>query len=153
MWGERHVENEIAISLSAITEAGKGNRLFRVLGGTLHYDGYNVEATAYEFWQSASILYVWLFGVGAEADAQESFDEIRITFQLATRPSSDESPALVLLVQIISNFNGAATYQGKPLSTTSVQSDWDSCHNYLLRRRYRIALLSEIEINVTESYD
>ncbi|WP_444903078.1 hypothetical protein ACJJIU_15140 [Microbulbifer sp. CnH-101-E] len=133
MWGELHEQKEIAISLPAITEAGKGNRLFRELGATLHYDVYSFEATAHELWQSESILYVWLFRDGVEVDAQEDFDEIRIKFPFATRPSSDQSVALALLDKIISKFSGVATYQGNSFSSTSVQSDWDSCNNYLLK--------------------
>ena len=133
MWGELHEEKEIIILLPTAMEAGKGNRFFRELGATLYYDVYGFEAATNEVWQSESILHVELLRGGAEVDAQEDFDEIHIRFPLATRPSSDQSPALELLAKVIAKFDGVATYQGTPFSQQSVQADWDACNNYLLK--------------------
>ena len=47
MWGELHEEKEVDITLPEPMEAGKGNRLFRELGATLHYDVYDFAAASF----------------------------------------------------------------------------------------------------------
>lgn len=133
MWGELHEEKEIVIALSEPIDAGIGNRLFRELGATLHYDVYSFDAQCSESWQSESILHIQLFAGGEEVDAQEDFDAIHASYPLATRPSSDQSTALRLLSNIIAKFNGLACYQGQSFSVQAIQSDWDSCNSDLLK--------------------
>ncbi len=48
MWGELHEQKEIIVSLPEKIEAGKGSRILRELGATLHYDVYSFEAKKYE---------------------------------------------------------------------------------------------------------
>ena len=133
MWGELHEVKEVIASLASAMDAGKGNRLFRELGATLHYDVYGFNALKNEIWQSESVLNISLLLNGVEVDAQEDFDEIRMAFPLATRPSSDQSPALELMGTIIHAFGATATYQGEAYSTQAVQDDWDACTSYLLK--------------------
>ena len=54
MWGDLHEEKKIIIKLPAAVEAGKGNRLLRELGATLHYDVYGFDAKSSEVWYTQS---------------------------------------------------------------------------------------------------
>ena len=133
MWGELHESKKIDISLSETIGAGKGNRLFRELGATLHYDVYSFEASENEIWQSESILDIKLRRDGIEVDAQDDFNQIIVIYLLASRPSSDQTRALNLVSRIISTFNGNASYLGHPFSIDSVQGDWDEANGFLLK--------------------
>ncbi len=133
MWGYLHEEKKIIIELPAEIEAGKGNRLLRELGATLHYDIYGFDAKFSEVWQSDSILHLHLFKEGIEVDAQDNFDEIHICYPLATRPSSDQPPTLELMSKIIGTFGGLASYQGQSFSAQTVLDDWDKCNSFLLK--------------------
>jgi|GEM_PF-2678267 len=133
MWGDLHEKKDIKIALPKAIEAGVGNRLLRELGAMLHYDVYSFEARESEVWQSRSLLYIELRMNEVEVDAQEDFNQIVVSFPLATRPSSDQSQALELVEKLIKKFNGNATYQGSPFSKESVQKDWDTCNDFLLK--------------------
>jgi hypothetical protein len=133
VWGELHEQKEVIVSLPEIIQAGKGNRILRELGATLHYDVYSFEAQKSEIWQSESLLYLRLRENETEVDAQENFNEIRIIYPLATRPSSDQSAALSLINKIVSSFKGSTSYQGQSYNSDLVQRDWDSCNDYLLK--------------------
>lgn len=133
MWGDLHEEKKIIVELPSAIEAGKGNRLLRELGATLHYDVYGFDAKSSEVWQSDSILHLHLFKEGIEVDAQDDFDEIHICYPLATRPSSDQSPALELISKIIGTFDGSASYKGQSFSGQAVLDDWDKCNSFLLK--------------------
>ncbi|WP_444957793.1 hypothetical protein [Microbulbifer sp. ZKSA002] len=133
MWGELHEVKKIVVKLPESIEAGKGNRLLRELGATLHYDVYSFEANSSEIWQSDSVLYLHLFKEGSEVDAQDNFDEIHIFYPLATRPSSDQLLALELSSNIISKFGGSASYQDQSFSVQGVQAEWDKCNSFLLK--------------------
>lgn len=133
MWGELHEEKEIAIRLPDLIEAGKGNRLFRELGASLHYDIYDFPVGDYDSWQSKSLLHIRLFNRGKEVDAQEDFDEIRAVYPFADRPSSNQHLALDLIQRLISAFAGEATYQGEAFEKQKVLKDWDACNDFLLK--------------------
>ncbi|WP_420590560.1 hypothetical protein [Bacterioplanoides sp.] len=133
MWGYLHEQKEIFIKLPCVIDPGKANRLLRELGATVHYDVYGFDAQSYEAWQSESILYLNLFREGVEVYVQDDFDEIHISYPLATRPSFDQTSALDLLSKIIAKFDGNATYQGQPFSAQLVQEDWDKCNSFLLK--------------------
>ena len=133
MWGELHESKIITIILPEIISSGKANRLLRELGATLHYDVYSFEAKKYENWQSESILHLGLKAGGIEVDAQNDFDEIEVTYLLATRPSSDQSLALVKIQKLIDVFSGKGIYQKEQFDISKVQDDWDSCNRYLLQ--------------------
>ncbi len=132
MWGDLHEQKEIVISLPEPVSAGKGNRLLRELGASLHYDVYGFNASLHELWQSESILYLELLSAENKVDAQEGFDAISIKYPLATRPSSDQAPALALIQKIIDKFGGVATYESRAFSVGLVQADWDECNSELL---------------------
>lgn len=133
MWGDLHESKVINISLPEAVEAGKGNRLFRELGAILHYDVYSFETSENELWQVESILYIELRQDEVKVDAQENFNWISIIYLLATSPSSDQSKALSLIEQIVSAFNGSASYFGQPFTIDSVQTDWDKSNDFLLK--------------------
>lgn len=133
MWGELHEKKDIEIILLETIAAGKANRLLRELGATLHYDVYSFEADDFEIWQSSSLLCLSLRMNGKEVDAQSDFNEISISYLLASRPSSDQSVAIGLVDKVIDVFNAKATYQGQPFSKETVQSDWDLCNDFLLK--------------------
>jgi len=152
MWGELHESKDIFVSLPEMIDAGKANRIFRELGATLHYDVYSFEAEKSENWQSESILYIELRAKGKEVDAQEDFDEIHISYHLATRPSSDQTLALEKISKIIKGFSGDASYQGKKFNPDDVQNDWDSCNNYLLKEWGEEPGSSELRRMIEENY-
>ncbi|GHA20386.1 hypothetical protein GCM10008090_33020 [Arenicella chitinivorans] len=133
MWGELHESKTINIELPEVISSGAANRMLKELGMTLHYDVYSFEAKEYENWQSQSLLYLQLRRNGLEVDAQDDFDEIEVSYLLATRPSSDQTLALKTIEKIIIKFNGVATYQGEKFEFKAVQNDWDSCNRYLLQ--------------------
>ena len=133
MWGELHEEKIITISLPDTVQAGTGNRLFRELGATLHYDVYSFSADKNEDWQSESLLHVELRAKGETVDAQDDFDEIKLVYPFANRPSSDQTKALDLSEKVASKFNGKVTYQGKAFDKAEVTKDWDSCNDFLLK--------------------
>ncbi len=133
MWGDLHEEKEIVIRLPQMMSSGKANRLLRELGATLHYDVYNFAAKENETWQSESVLDIELWCNGSEVDAQNDVDEIHASYPFASRPSSDQSEALKLLSKIVSVFGATASYQGKEFTPISVQEDWDSCNDFLLK--------------------
>ncbi|MGY0219497.1 hypothetical protein ACWJJH_19265 [Endozoicomonadaceae bacterium StTr2] len=133
MWGELHESKEIVIKLPQEIPAGLGNRLLRELGATLYYDVYSFDSPTNKIWQSDSILDVELFSKEKEVDAQDNFDEIRLTYLFASRPSSDQKKALGIAQDVITTFKGIATYNGQSFSKESVQTDWDSCTDYLLK--------------------
>ncbi len=43
VWGELHEEKTIELLLEETISSGKVNRLFKELGGTLHYDVYSLK--------------------------------------------------------------------------------------------------------------
>ncbi len=133
MWGDLHEEKEIIVNLSSRISAGTGNRYFRELGATLYTDVYAFDAPDYENWQSETLLQMELYLAGEEVDAHEDFDEIHISYLLASRPSSDQSKVLWLVSKIIKKFDGSGTYKNKPFSPELVQEDWDACNEYLLK--------------------
>lgn len=132
MWGELHESKQIKIVLPETISAGKANRLFRELGATLHYDVYSFEAEHSEPWQS-DLLHIELKKDESIVDAQEDFNHITAIYLLASRPSSDQPKALKLITKIITAFNAKATYQDCQFSEQSIQKDWDSCNDYLLK--------------------
>nr|BBJ03344.1 hypothetical protein YBY_11920 [Marinobacter nauticus] len=152
MWGELHEEKEIVITLPEPMEAGKGNRLFRELGATLHYDVYDFGAASSENWQSESLLHVTLLFNGKEVDAQEDFNAISLAYPFAVRPSSDQQDALNLISKIIAKFNGSATYQDQEFSVSAVQSDWDSCNDFLLKEWGEEPGSKSLAIMIEENY-
>ncbi|MBQ0806994.1 MAG: hypothetical protein KBT55_03395 [Porticoccus sp.] len=152
MWGELHEEKEIAISLDQIIAAGQGNRLFRELGAKLHYDVYDFPASSFENWQSESLLHVKLLFDGKEVNAQENFNGISLLYPFSVRPSSDQQKALNLINQIIAKFDGIATYKNQDFSVGCVQSDWDSCNDFLLKEWGEEPGSKSLRIMIEENY-
>jgi len=152
MWGELHEEKEVIVALPREYTAGEGNRLFKELGATLNYDVYSFDAPQSEDWQSDAILHSTLYSKGEEVDAQDDFNEIKVIYPFATRPSSDQSKALLLIKEIIEKFKGIATYQGQAFNIESTQKDWDKCNDFLLKEWGEEPGSKSLRIMIEENY-
>lgn len=152
MWGELHEEKEVKISLPRVYSAGEGNRLFRELGATLNYDVYSFDAPESENWQSDSLLHVTLSFKSKEVDAQDDFNEIKIIYPFAYRPSNNQSKALLLIKEIVEKFKGIATYQGQTFGIENTQEDWDKCNDFLLKEWGEEPGSKSLRIMIEENY-
>jgi len=133
MWGELYETEVFLIHLDGEVSSGKGNRVFRELGATLHYDVYEFPANAAEQWQSGSLLAIKLFRSNGEVDAQETFDMIELTYFFATRPSSDQQLTLDKVEHVASRFGGRVTNRDTNYDRQIILDRWDGQSSELLR--------------------
>lgn len=152
MWGDLHKTKKLIMKLPEKIEAGKANRVFRELGATLHYDVYSFDAEHSEPWQSESLLSIDLRLDGVEVDAQDDFDQIDVIYLFATRPSSDQRKALLLIEKIINKFSAACEYGGKCFSVSEVQDEWDVANDFLLKEWGEEPGSESLRIMIAENY-
>ncbi len=66
-------------------------------------------------------------------DAQENFNEIRLSYPFAVRPSSDQGKAIALIQKVMEAFDANAFYKNKQFDPKKVQCDWDKCNFFLMK--------------------
>ena len=128
-----HEDKLVTIRLTSSCSAGAGNLLFRKMGFNLHYDVYAFAASHAEPWQSDQIADVSLYSDDVEVDAQDDFDQIVMSFLLASRPSSDIDLFLNLVERVTSEFGGTIEYAGRVMTIGDIKSEFMSCVDSLLK--------------------
>lgn len=152
IWGELHESKQVEIILPKVISAGEANRLFRELGATLDYDAYSFYAENPEPWQDDCVLSVDLLKNSIEVDAQDDFDQINAIYLFASNPSCNQTEALNIIEKMIVAFNGKAKYEGYPFTRDNVQTDWDSCNDYLLKEWGEEPGSESLQIMIEENY-
>lgn len=132
MGDDFHEEKLVTVRLTSSCSAGAGNLLFRRMGFNLHYDVYAFAASHAEPWQSDQIADVSLYSGDVEVDAQDDFDQIVLSFLLASRPSSDIDLFLNLVERVTSEFGGTIEYAGRVMTISDIRSEFMSCVESLL---------------------
>lgn len=133
MGDDFHEEKLVTVRLTSSCSAGAGNLLFRKLGFNLHYDVYAFAASHAEPWQSDQIADVSLYSDDVEVDAQDDFDQIVMSFLLASRPSSDIDLFLTLVERVSFEFGGTIEYAGRVMTISDIRSEFKSCVDSLLK--------------------
>lgn len=149
---EFHEEKLVTVRLTSSCSAGAGNLLFRKLGFNLHYDVYALAASHAEPWQSDQIADVSLYFDGAEVDAQDDFDQIVMSYLLASRPSSDIDLFLDLVEKVTSEFDGTFEYTGREMTIRDVRSEFVSCVDSLLKEWGEEPGSESLAIMIEENY-
>lgn len=115
---EFYEEVAVTLALAEAVSAGRLNRILRDLGATLYYDVYSFDRPdKHPRWQSEAFASVDLTLNGERADAQDGADTIRVSYPLATVPSTFIGPYVELVYTLADRLDGVPVhYDGRPIT-------------------------------------